>query len=49
MPSVLTEGAFLMVPAQEHALRTRAFQRAYARGVALGIQAYLRGWAERAP
>jgi len=45
MPSVLTEGAFLMVPEQEQALRTPAFQEAYARGIALGVQAYLRRWA----
>ncbi len=42
MPAILTEGAFLMVPEQESALRTPAFQEAYARGIALGIQAYLR-------
>ena len=42
MPAILTEGAFLMIPEQENALRTPAFQEAYARGVALGIQAYLR-------
>ena len=45
MPAVLTEGAFLMIPAQEQGLRTPAFQRAYARGIALGIQAYFRRWA----
>jgi len=49
MPSVLTEGAFLMIPEQENALRTPAFQQAYARGVALGIQAYLRTLAEPGP
>ena len=38
MPAVLTEGAFLMIPEQEQGLRTPAFQRAYARGIALGIQ-----------
>ncbi len=42
MPAILTEGAFLMIPAQESALRTPSFQEAYARGVALGIEAYLR-------
>ncbi|MEK6768446.1 MAG: N-acetylmuramoyl-L-alanine amidase [Gemmatimonadota bacterium] len=42
MPAVLTEGAFLMIPEQENALRTAGFQDAYARGVALGIEAYLR-------
>jgi len=45
MPSILTEGAFLMIPEQENALRTPSFQEAYARGIALGIQAYLREWA----
>jgi N-acetylmuramoyl-L-alanine amidase len=45
MPAVLTEGAFLMIPEQEQGLRTPAFQLAYARGIALGIQAYLRRWA----
>lgn len=42
MPAILTEGAFLMVPEQENALRTPSFQEAYARGVALGVEAYLR-------
>lgn len=42
MPSVLTEGAFLMIPEQENALRTPAFQERYARGVMEGIEAYLR-------
>lgn len=45
MPAILTEGAFLMIPEQEQALRTPAFQRAYARGIAVGLQAYLRRWA----
>jgi len=45
MPTILTEGAFLMIPEQEQGLRTPAFQQAYARGIALGIQAYLRRWA----
>ena len=33
MPAILCEGAFLMIPEQEAALRTPAFQSAYARGV----------------
>lgn len=45
MPAILTEGAFLMIPEQEQGLRTPVFQQAYARGLALGIQAYLRRWA----
>ena len=44
MPAVLTEGAFMMIPAQEQGLRTPSFQEAYARGIALGIQEYLRRW-----
>jgi N-acetylmuramoyl-L-alanine amidase len=42
MPAVLTEGAFLMIPEQENALRTPAFQERYARGVLEGIEAFLR-------
>jgi len=49
MPAILTEGAFLMIPEQENALRTPAFREAYARGVALGIQAYLRELATSRP
>ena len=45
MPSVLCEGAFLMIPEQEAALRTPEFQMAYARGVADGLEAYFRGLA----
>jgi len=43
MPSILCEGAFIIVPQQEAALRTPAFQNAYARGVADGLAAYFRG------
>lgn len=42
MPAVLCEGLFLMLPDQEHALRTQEGQEAYAKGVAEGIEAYLR-------
>jgi N-acetylmuramoyl-L-alanine amidase len=42
MPSVLTEGAFLMIPEQEQGLRTPAFRARYARGVLQGIEQYLR-------
>jgi N-acetylmuramoyl-L-alanine amidase len=44
MPSVLCEGAFLMLPEQEAALRTPEFQDAYARGVSEGVEAYFRTW-----
>lgn len=42
MPSILCEGAFLMMPDQEAALRTPQFQEAYARGIADGIEEYFR-------
>ncbi|MDE3053416.1 MAG: N-acetylmuramoyl-L-alanine amidase [Gemmatimonadota bacterium] len=48
MPSVLCEGAFVIIPQQEAALRTAAFQDAYARGIADGLAAYFRGLAAAA-
>jgi N-acetylmuramoyl-L-alanine amidase len=42
MPAILTEGAFLMIPEQENALRTTEFRERYARGVLEGVEAYLR-------
>src|SRR5690606_23527493 len=42
MPSVLCEGAFMMIPEQEAALRTPEFQERYARGVMLGLERYFR-------
>ena len=42
MPSVLCEGAFIIMPDQEAAIRTPEFQRAYALGVADGIEAFFR-------
>jgi N-acetylmuramoyl-L-alanine amidase len=45
MPSVLCEGAFIIMPRQEAALRTPEFQEAYARGVADGLERYFRGFA----
>ena len=42
MPSVLCEGAFIMVPEQEAAVKTPAFQERYALGVADGLEAYFR-------
>lgn len=41
-PAVLCEGAFLMLPDQEAALRTPEFQDRYARGVADGLEEYFR-------
>jgi N-acetylmuramoyl-L-alanine amidase len=47
MPSLICEGAFLMVPEQENAVRTAEFQERYARGVADGVEAYFRLFAQR--
>jgi N-acetylmuramoyl-L-alanine amidase len=46
MPSVICEGAFLMIPEQENALKTPEFQERYARGVADGVEAYFRRFAK---
>jgi N-acetylmuramoyl-L-alanine amidase len=45
MPALICEGAFLMVPEQENAVKTPEFQERYARGVADGIEAYFRTYA----
>jgi N-acetylmuramoyl-L-alanine amidase len=45
MPAILTEGAFLMLPDQEAALRTPEFQERYARGIVDGLEEYFRGLA----
>lgn len=45
MPSILCEGAFLMMPDQEAGLRTPQFQGAYARGITDGIVEYFRALA----
>lgn len=45
MPSLICEGAFLMIPAIENAIQTSEFQERYARGVADGIEAYFRSLA----
>jgi len=47
MPSVLCEGAFIMIPEQEAALRTPEFQERYALGVADGLEAYFRALGHR--
>jgi N-acetylmuramoyl-L-alanine amidase len=41
-PSVLCEGAFIMLPDQEAALRTPEFQERYARGILDGLESYFR-------
>ena len=45
MPSVLCEGALIIIPEQEAALRTPDFQAAYARGVVNGLDAFFRSLA----
>jgi N-acetylmuramoyl-L-alanine amidase len=47
MPAVLCEGAFLMIPAQEAALRTPQFQRAYATAIVEGLESYFRSLPSR--
>ena len=47
MPAVLTEGGFMMIPEQEHAMKTPEFQERYALAVADGLEAFFR--ALRAP
>ena len=41
MPSILTEGAFMMMPDHEAALKNPEFQARYARGVLAGIRGFL--------
>ena len=40
MPSILTEGAFIIMPDQEAALRTPSYQETYARGILRGLESY---------
>jgi len=47
MPSALTEGAFMMMPEHEAALKTPQFQRAYASGILDGLRAFLAARAGR--
>ncbi len=44
-PAVLTEGAYVIIPEQEAAMRTTAFQQRYARAVVEGLEAYFRAMA----
>lgn len=46
MPAVLCEGAFVIVPEQEAAMRDPVGQRAYAQGVANGVEAYFKALGE---
>ena len=46
-PAVLCEGAFIMMPDQEAAMRNPEFQERYARGVADGLENYFRSLPSR--
>ena len=45
MPAILVEGAFIMMPEQEAALRTPEYQARYAQGIVDGLEAYFRSLA----
>ncbi len=46
MPSILTEGAFVIMPDQEAALRTPSYQEAYATAILRGLQTYFASLAQ---
>ena len=45
MPAVLTEGLFMMLPDQEAVLASPEGQQRYARGIADGLETFLRNYA----
>ena len=47
MPMVLTEGAFVIIPEQEAAMRTPEFQTRYAEGIVEGLEEYFRWLAKQ--
>jgi N-acetylmuramoyl-L-alanine amidase len=47
MPSILVEGAFIIMPDQEAALRTPEYQQRYAQGIVDGLENYFRGLAHQ--
>jgi len=47
MPSILTEGAFVIMPDQEAALRTPTYQEAYATAIVRGLEAYFASMAQK--
>jgi N-acetylmuramoyl-L-alanine amidase len=46
MPSILTEGAFVIMPDQEAAMRTPTIQEAYATAILRGLQSYFSSLAQ---
>src|SRR5256714_3711863 len=47
MPSVLTEGAFVIMPDQEAAMRTPTYQEAYATAIVRGLESYFASLAQK--
>jgi N-acetylmuramoyl-L-alanine amidase len=47
MPSILTEGAFVIMPDQEAALRTPTYQEAYATAIVRGLESYFASLANK--
>jgi N-acetylmuramoyl-L-alanine amidase len=47
MPAILCEGAFVIIPEQESALRDERFQKRYAAGIVEGLEEYFRSLAGR--
>ena len=43
MPAILAEGGYMMLPPQEHAMRTAEFQERYAKAVADGLERFFAG------
>lgn len=46
-PSALAEGAFVIIPEQEAALRNPAYQKRYAEGLVAGLESYFRELGQR--
>ena len=46
MPSILVEGAFIIMPDQEAAMQTPEYQLQYAQGIVDGLENYFRGLAQ---
>jgi len=47
MPSILTEGAFIIMPDQEAAMRTPTYQEAYATAIVRGLETYFASLARK--
>ena len=47
MPSILTEGAFVIMPDQEAAMRTPTYQEAYATAIVRGLESYFASLAQK--